>query len=152
VRDNSQAAVAPELPLGSKPVWRIGRGDNLRRSDRTQLRNASQQSDGAVSAALGQHAGFGLLAQFPNVIQLFIEPCRALPHTRFTNLSQPLLALCGLVNTRPLRPNATASVNGFNPKHRSVRVSGEGLIGPYHFFQRPRLFVPVPDRSHHADP
>src|SRR5262245_5522970 len=86
------------------------------------------------------------------MIQLLIEPSRTLLHSDFSQLLQPMLPLFYLIHSRAGCQNAAATIQCFNPEHRSLGLERKGFIGANHLLQLARCLPSVPDRPDHTSP
>ena len=81
-----QSAITPKLTFGSEPMWSSRARNNLRRTNRTYLRDRSQQLNRFVLLSFAQNCSFGSFPKFTDMIKLFIQPGRSLPHSDFGQL------------------------------------------------------------------
>ena len=89
VRLDPQTAVAPQLPLGAKPVRGLDQGDQQRCPNRTDGRNLPESLAGAMLPALGQKFASYVSPQNLQPIQLEIEQLGPTAHPSFADLAQP---------------------------------------------------------------
>src|SRR5258708_4469254 len=74
---------------------------------------------------LRQHLLLRPPAQWPQLIELFIEPLDALAGSRPAELSQVLFALLELIDSSAWRPDSSSAVDCFDLHHRPLREIDE---------------------------
>src|SRR5215468_2230220 len=101
---------------------------------------------------LGREQPLWLFSLFPKQNQMVEKPSSTLLHSDFSQLLQPMLPLFYLIDSSASCRNAAATIERFNPQHRSPGVGRKGFVGPNHFLQPTRRLPSVPDRTNHTGP
>jgi len=123
----TETAIGPQLPLGSKPVWGLQNTQQFSGSNRTDRWNLTQPFPHLVFLAFRHQISSYFLAQGSQHIQLLVVQLRPPAHSRFMDLCQPLRPMPRSIDLLPLQGMAQLRYIAY-PGHHPTLVAGDGQI------------------------
>jgi hypothetical protein len=105
-----------------------------------------------MTSSFAKHSRLRWFPEFPNLIQLFIQPRRPLLHSDFGPLLQPMIPFSFLVHRRTLGRNAAAPIQCFDSEHGPAGIHHKRFVSANQLLQAARRLSRVPDRTDHARP
>src|ERR1700730_413044 len=102
-----------------------------------QKRNLPQLGSAGMLSTLRQQFPPSLLAQMLQHVQLLLELLGATADAGFSDLSQPLCSMTGIVNVPARTGNRPATIHRFQAIHDSGEIFDDGQITPSQLPQHP---------------
>src|SRR5262249_43131357 len=143
---DAQAAVRPQLPLGTKPVWGLQNAQQHRRPDRADRRNLAKPLPSLVPLALRQQLSAHCLAQRSQVVQLLIIKFSSQAHSRFIDFPEPLGPMTWAIHLLAATRDRPAAIDGLDSGHDPAQVPGDGQITAHQLLQSSQTMISVIDR------
>src|SRR5215831_3703827 len=91
-----------------------------------------------MTSSFAKHSRLRSFPEFPNLVQLFIQPRRPLLHSDFGQLLQPMVPFSFLVHARTLGRNAAAPIQCFDSEHGPAGIQHKRFVSPNQLLQAAR--------------
>src|ERR1039458_4254853 len=146
VRLDSKTAISPQLPLGTETMRCLDDRDQQGRPDWTDRGNLAEQLERLVLPALGQQFAPHLLAQRPQRIELLVVELRPAPHSRLSDLAEPLGTIARRIDLLTGAGNGPTAVHRLEARHHASQIAADRHITARQFLQSSYAMLSVIDR------